>query len=138
MILSPFLFSTLVDICGIDYKDYGLGEWVTDSATHTGFDRGTRQTDTLNSTTWSKPRFAAIYHLLSLKHNHRLRLRVFANQSSEQETESIAPTLDSVTKIWPSANWYEREAFDLYGIQFHNHPDLRRLLTDYDFEGHPC
>jgi NADH-quinone oxidoreductase subunit C len=98
-------FEQLIDLCGVDYRDYGDGAW-----------RG--------------PRFAVVYHLLSLSHNWRLRLRVFA-------PDDELPMLDSVVDIWASANWYEREAFDLYGIVFNGHPDLRRLLTDYGFIGNP-
>ncbi|HTD89312.1 MAG TPA: NADH-quinone oxidoreductase subunit C [Burkholderiales bacterium] len=79
---------------------------------------------------WQGQRFAVVYHLLSLSYNCRLRLRVFA-------ADDGFPVVDSVIGIWPSANWYEREAFDLYGIMFTGHPDLRRLLTDYGFIGHP-
>jgi NADH-quinone oxidoreductase subunit C len=79
---------------------------------------------------WDGQRFAVVYHLLSLSYNCRLRLRVFA-------AEDDFPVVDSVIGVWPSANWYEREAFDLYGIMFTGHPDLRRLLTDYGFIGHP-
>ena len=98
-------FAQLTDVCGIDYSDYGAGAW-------TG------------------PRFAVVYHLLSITHNWRLRLRVFA-------PDDALPVVDSVIGLWPSASWYEREAFDLYGIVFQGHPDLRRLLTDYGFIGHP-
>ena len=98
-------FELLVDLCGVDYSDYGGGAW-------------------------DGPRFAAVYHLLSLESNQRLRLRVFA-------PDDDLPVLPSVTPIWPSANWYEREAFDLLGIVFTDHPDLRRILTDYGFVGHP-
>ena len=97
-------FDLLVDLCGVDYSDYGGA--------------------------WDGPRFAAVYHLLSLESNQRLRLRVFA-------PDDDLPVLPSVTPIWPSANWYEREAFDLLGIVFTDHPDLRRILTDYGFVGHP-
>jgi len=79
---------------------------------------------------WSGPRFAVVYHLLSLTHNRRLRMMVFA-------AEDELPVVDSVIEVWPSANWYEREAFDLFGIVFTGHPDLRRILTDYGFIGHP-
>jgi NADH-quinone oxidoreductase subunit C len=79
---------------------------------------------------WDGPPFAVVYHLLSVELNHRLRLRVFA-------TDGDLPVVDSVTPVWPGANWYEREAFDLFGIVFDGHPDLRRLLTDYGFVGHP-
>ena len=98
-------FEQLIDITGIDYSHYGDG-------------------------TYEGPRFAAIYHLLSLKHNWRLRLRVFAANDD-------FPVLESVIDIWACANWYERVAFDLYGIMFTGHPDLRRILTDYGFVGHP-
>jgi len=98
-------FEQLIDLCGMDYSDYGDGA-------HEG------------------PRFAAVYHLLSVKHNLRLRLRCFA-------PDDDFPVLPSVLPLWSSANWYEREAFDLYGIMFTGHPDLRRLLTDYGFVGHP-
>jgi len=79
---------------------------------------------------WDGQRYAVVYHLLSISYNCRLRLRVFA-------ADDDFPVVDSVIGIWPSANWYEREAFDLYGIMFTGHPDLRRLLTDYGFIGHP-
>ena len=98
-------FEMLIDACGVDYSTYGDGAW-------TG------------------ARFAVVYHLLSLSHNHRLRVRVFADDDG-------FPILPSVVDTWPAANWFEREAFDLYGIVFDGHPDLRRLLTDYGFVGHP-
>lgn len=118
-------FALFIDLCGVDYLQYGIAEWETQSATATGFSRGVEsQTTSKNS-----PRFAVIYHLLSLKQNHRIRLRVLLSDES--------PIVDSVISIWPAANWYEREAFDLFGIIFRNHPDLRRILTDYGFKGHP-
>ncbi len=135
-----FQFSTLVDLCGVDYLDYGRSEWVTTKATTSGFERGVDAYDdqmTLNG--WDKPRFAVVYHLLSLYHNRRLRIRTFietALDNIDLNTTTLTP-IDSVTDIWPSANWYEREAFDLYGVIFQDHPDLRRILTDYHFEGHP-
>ena len=98
-------FEQLIDLCGVDYSGYGEGAW-----------KGRR--------------FAAVCHLLSVAHNHRLRLRVFA-------PDDDFPVLDSLTGIWPNANWYEREAFDLFGIMFAGHTDLRRILTDYGFVGHP-
>lgn len=103
-------FDTLIDLCGIDYLTYGSG-----------------LSDELN---FSNKRFAVIYHLLSVEKNRRLRVRVLADGSE-------FPVIDSVTDIWPVANWFEREAFDLYGIVFANHPDLRRILTDYGFVGNP-
>ena len=105
-------FSQLIDLCGVDYSVYG----------------GTG--DALFDDRQSGRRYAVVYHLLSLTHNWRLRLRVFA-------ADDELPVVDSVIGVWPSANWYEREAFDLYGIVFSGHPDLRRLLTDYGFVGHP-
>ena len=98
-------FEQLTDLCGVDYRDYGEGGR-------------------------SGPRFAVVYHLLSIAHNRRVRMRVFA-------ADDELPVVDSVIGVWPSANWYEREAFDLYGIVFTGHPDLRRILTDYGFVGHP-
>jgi NADH-quinone oxidoreductase subunit C len=102
---SQFRFEQLVDLCGVDYLDFGNrpGEGA---------------------------RYAVVYHLLSVSLNQRLRLRVFA-------TEDEYPSVDSVNGVWPSANWYERETFDLFGIVFPGHPDLRRILTDYGFIGHP-
>lgn len=123
-----FGFNQLMDVCGVDYLHYGLSEWETENTTHTGFSRAVESgIEKINP--WTKPRFAAVYQLLSISNNHRIRLRAFANDDS--------PQLDSVVDIWPSANWFEREAFDLYGIVFTGHPDLRRILTDYDFMGHP-
>ena len=98
-------FGQLSDLCGVDYRDYGDGAW-------------------------QGRRYAAVYHLLSIVYNRRLRLRVFC-------PDDAFPVVDSVIGIWPAANWYEREAFDLYGIMFTGHPDLRRILTDYGFVGHP-
>lgn len=123
-------FDTLVDACGVDYADYGVMDWQTDSATTTGFSRGVEQGDEKEHLVkWHKPRFAVVYHLLSTALNQRVRVRVFC------PTEP--PLIDSVIEIWNSANWYEREAYDLYGILFNGHPDLRRILTDYGFIGHP-
>ncbi|NOX08597.1 MAG: NADH-quinone oxidoreductase subunit C [Gammaproteobacteria bacterium] len=137
---SEFFFDTLVDLCGVDYSGYGIAEWETEAASSTGFARGvdartdarmTMVTDELSvdNPVW-EGRFAVVYHLLSVMNNLRLRLRVFA-------PEDEVPVVDSVTSIWSSANWYEREAFDLFGILFNGHDDLRRILTDYGFIGHP-
>lgn len=126
---ADFKFELLVDVCVVDYAEYGISEWTTDRATLTGFERGVDTTGDLHPVVWNKPRFAVIYHLLSLTHNQRLRVRVFASGEP--------PQVLSVIKFWPAANWYEREAFDLYGVFFNGHPDLRRLLTDYGFVGHP-
>ena len=123
-----FDFKSLIDVCGVDYLYYGLSEWETESATSTGFERGVDRSAIKNAR--SHPhRFAVVYHLLSFTKNHRIRLRVFIDEKE--------PRLASVVGIWPSANWYEREAFDLFGIIFEGHPDLRRILTDYGFIGHP-
>jgi NADH-quinone oxidoreductase subunit C len=108
---SPELkFEQLIDLCGMDYSAFGCVD---------GGDGA-----------WDGRRFAVVYHLLSISYNCRLRLRVFA-------ADDDFPVVESVIGVWPSANWYEREAFDLYGIMFTGHPDLRRLLTDYGFIGHP-
>src|SRR5882672_5885233 len=146
-------FEMLMDVCGVDYQAYGQDEWQTDTATATGFSRGrvrdpraaAGDTDSDNvdaaregpdeeqfDAVGYRPaaRFAAVYHLLSITHNHRLRLRAFCPNDDR-------PILDSVHGVWNSADWFEREAFDLYGILFKGHPDLRRLLTDYGFIGHP-
>jgi NADH-quinone oxidoreductase subunit C len=126
----------LIDVCGVDYQLYGRDEWQTSSATGTGFSRGALRgapapVEDLESVDYRPAaRFAVVYHLLSLTHNHRLRLKVFCPNDER-------PLVDSVYDIWNSADWFEREAFDLYGILFRGHPDLRRLLTDYGFIGHP-
>jgi NADH-quinone oxidoreductase subunit C len=98
-------FDQLTDLCGMDYSAYGDG-------------------------VWEGARYAVVYHLLSIVHNRRLRVRVFA-------ADDDFPVVDSVVDLWPAANWFEREAFDLYGVMFTGHPDLRRILTDYGFIGHP-
>jgi NADH-quinone oxidoreductase subunit C len=140
---QEFDFALLLDVCGVDYLQYGLSEWETEEATLTGFERGVDKSfmtdpgsrDARNAAfdhtakRFHKPRFASVYHLLSLTHNQRVRLRVFLD-----EHDLIVP---SVIDIWPAANWFEREAFDLFGIIYQNHPDLRRILTDYGFVGHP-
>lgn len=123
-----FQFNQLIDLCGVDYLNYGLDEWMTTEATFEGFSRGVVPI-THDKDKPKKERFAVIYHLLSTTLNHRLRLKVYV--------AGEPPILPSVIEIWQSANWYEREAFDLFGILFSNHPDLRRLLTDYGFIGHP-
>ncbi|MGD8977542.1 MAG: NADH-quinone oxidoreductase subunit C [Gammaproteobacteria bacterium] len=124
-------FEMLIDLCGVDYLDYGRTEWMTGSATGSGFSRGVnRHPGDVSEPAADGRRFAVVYHLLSISLNMRLRLRTFA-------ADSEPPMLDSVVGIWASANWFEREAFDLFGILFVGHPDLRRLLTDYGFIGHP-
>jgi NADH-quinone oxidoreductase subunit C len=98
-------FEQLIDLCGVDYSDYKDGQW-------------------------EGARYAVVLHLLSVKLNQRIRLRVFTRDDD-------FPVMPTLVDIWPVANWYEREAFDLFGIMFENHPDLRRILTDYGFVGHP-
>lgn len=124
-------FDQCVDLCGVDYLSYGLSEWETNQATSEGFERGVirdrAHQEKIHS--WTKPRFAVVYHLLSLKWNQRVRVRVFPTG------EDLL--IDSMISVWPSVNWYEREAFDLFGIMFAGHRDLRRILTDYGFVGHP-
>ena len=127
---SPELkFEMLVDLAGIDYLHYGRDEWQTTTATRSGFSRG-RVARTSAPDPDMPGRFGVVYHLLSITHNRRLRLRVKCADSQE-------PVVDSVIDVWAAANWFEREAFDLFGILFRGHPDLRRLLTDYGFIGHP-
>ena len=127
-------FEQLIDVTGVDYLTFGQSDWKTDSATSSGFSRG--RTPAAGGTSpavevdGAERRFAAVYHLLSVTHNRRLRLRAFAEDGEP-------PMLDSVVGIWTSADWFEREAFDLFGIVFRGHPDLRRILTDYGFVGHP-
>lgn len=127
---KAFAFDMLIDICGVDYLRYGVAEWQTQSATSTGFDRGVEKgAERERVIEWDKPRFAVVYHLLSITNNQRVRLRAFVDDEM--------PMIDSVNDIWPAANWFERETFDMFGILFKGHPDLRRILTDYGFIGHP-
>ena len=98
-------FEQLIDLCGVDYSEHQDGQW-------------------------QGARYAVVLHLLSVSLNHRVRLKVFAQDDD-------FPVLPTLVEVWPAANWYEREAFDLFGIMFENHPDLRRILTDYGFVGHP-
>lgn len=126
---KDFAFDQLIDVCGVDYQDYGLSEWQTESTTTTGYGRAVDKLPEFERSAKHKARFAAVYHLLSLTHNHRLRLRCFL----PEDNLNIA----SVNDIWAAANWFEREAFDLFGLVFEGHPDLRRILTDYGFMGHP-
>ena len=129
---AEFRFDMLMDVCGVDYLDYGKVEWETNSASESGFSRGVSQdvSGSHETPASAESRFAVAYHLLSIATNRRLRLRVFADGGEP-------PIVPSVVEVWNSANWYEREAFDLFGILFEGHPDLRRLLTDYGFIGHP-
>lgn len=125
---EQFAFDQLIDLCGVDFSTYGEVDWATNGASSSGFSRAVEPHEN-QSTTDSEKRFAIIYQLLSLNHNQRLRLRVYASGEP--------PIIPSVISIWNSADWYEREAFDLFGVLFDGHPDLRRLLTDYGFIGHP-
>jgi NADH-quinone oxidoreductase subunit C len=122
-------FEMLMDLCGVDYLQYGRDDWQTEAATHSGFSRAQRAQSAAPDPA-APARFAVIYNLLSITHNQRLRLKAICPDTAE-------PVLDSVVEVWASANWFEREAFDLYGILFRGHPDLRRILTDYGFIGHP-
>ena len=134
---DTFAFEILIDLCGVDYSAYGQDEWNTD-ASGKGFSRGIdaathgrlRFGDELPEMDNERKRFAAVVHLLSIRNNQRLRVRVYAE-------DDAMPVVPSVVDIWNGANWFEREAFDLYGIHFDGHPDLRRILTDYGFVGHP-
>jgi NADH-quinone oxidoreductase subunit C len=128
--LPELAFEQLIDLSGIDYLDYGRSEWRTQSATATGFSRGVDRMAVQDEGGGEQPRFAVVYQLLSLTRNTRLRMRCRCEAGDP-------PMIDSVTGVWACADWYEREAFDLFGILFRGHPDLRRILTDYGFIGHP-
>ena len=129
---DKFSLDQLIDACGVDYLNYGDVEWKTESATESGFSRGVERKPIIldESDAFDPRRFAVVYHLLSVELNYRLRLRVFTGESNP-------PIVPSVVAVWSSANWFEREAFDLFGILFDGHPDLRRIMTDYGFIGHP-
>jgi NADH-quinone oxidoreductase subunit C len=135
---SEFDYQQLIDLCGVDYSQFGKGEWETDESSSTGFSRGVESAsmgrlmfgDELQSDDPSKPRFASVMQLISYTQNRRLRVKVFAENND-------FPVVPSVIDIWRSADWYERESFDLFGIMYSDHPDLRRILTDYGFVGHP-
>lgn len=132
-----FRFTEAVDLCGVDYLSYGQTEWDTTDVTSTGFSRGV-EGEAVGRFTWAdRPRdvsipnrFASVFHLLSIELNQRLRVRVFCEDDS-------LPVLPSLVHTWPGLNWFERESFDLFGIIYDGHPDLRRILTDYGFVGHP-
>jgi len=125
---DEFAFTQLIDLCGVDYSAYGNSGWETKQATEHGFSRAREQFSAIDEADEGF-RYAVVYHLLSVQHNNRLRLKV--------DLIAETPVIDSVTSIWDSADWYEREAFDLFGILFKGHQDLRRILTDYGFVGHP-
>ena len=131
-----FAFEVNIDVCGVDYLSYGEVEWDTTDVSSQGFSRGV-EGQSAGRFTWAErptgsrtKRFAVVAHLLSLRNNQRLRIRCFA-------PDDDLPVVPSLVSIWRGVNWFEREAFDLYGIIFEGHPDLRRLLTDYGFVGHP-
>ena len=131
-------FESLIDVIAVDYSDYGISEWNAKDANNKGYSRGIkkdssgRYTYESTKTNYNQPikRFAVIYNLLSVSSNARLKVKFYCNDDTN-------PSLPSATLIWASANWYEREAYDLLGIVFSDHPDLRRILTDYGFIGHP-
>lgn len=124
---APFAFDQLIDLCAVDYLQYGDSDWETDLATVQGFSRAVAPDAPIRSA--DSPRFAVVYHLLSTTKNHRLRVKTWLH-----EAHLIMP---SVHTLWKGANWFEREAYDLFGVLFDGHPDLRRILTDYGFIGHP-
>lgn len=130
-------FEQLIDLCGVDYLGYGEDEWDTTDVSSEGFSRGVEgagpgRFDWENRPRGNGPerRYAVVVHLMSVRHNRRLRIRCFAADNS-------LPVVASLVEVWPVANWFERECFDLFGIVFEGHPDLRRILTDYGFVGHP-
>lgn len=129
-------FDTLIDICGVDYLNYGVYEWNTETVSSTGFSRGVEKNPPCvplykeGEMIAKQTRYTVVYHLLSTTLNHRLRVRVLLE-------DEMALILDSVNDIWNAANWFERETYDMFGIFFKGHPDLRRILTDYGFIGHP-
>jgi NADH-quinone oxidoreductase subunit C len=124
---AAFRFDQCVDVCGVDYLDYGRSEWATGAASSSGFGRGAERATAQGGS--GERRFQAVYHLQSVATNARLRVKVWL--------DAYEPIVDSVVDIWRSADWFEREAFDMVGILFAGHPDLRRILTDYGFIGHP-
>ena len=143
---DEFGFDTFIDLCGVDYLGHGSDEWDSVDVSSQGFSRGVEgqgpgrfnwgeqpsheSAGKEIADTRAERRFAAVLHLLSIRRNLRIRVRCFAPDDG-------LPVVASVTGLWPGANWFEREAFDLYGIIFEGHPDLRRILTDYGFVGHP-
>lgn len=134
---ESFCFEQLTDLCGVDYLGYGQSEWDTEEASSEGFGRGVEGMGPGRFDWVDRPgdddmprRFGVVVHLLSMRNNQRLRIHCYAPDEG-------MPIVPSLVEIWSSANWYEREAFDLYGIVFEGHPDLRRIMTDYGFTGHP-
>src|SRR3990167_8697868 len=126
---EPFKFDQLIDICGVDFSEYGVTEWRTSETSTSGYSRAVEPNETDHYLKWHKSRFASVVHLFSVANNQRMRIHVYL--------DSKAPVLPTLTGIWASANWFELEAFDLFGIVYEGHPDLRRILTDYGFVGHP-
>jgi NADH-quinone oxidoreductase subunit C len=125
---DQFDFEQLIDVCGVDYSEYGGSSWETKASSGHGFSRAVDGEGHMEPVSEGY-RFAVVYHLLSIKNNQRLRIKV--------RLDAEHPVVSSVTKIWNGADWFEREAFDLFGILFTGHEDLRRILTDYGFVGHP-
>ena len=132
-----FGFAQLTDLCGVDYLGFGQVEWETTEATNEGYSRGVEgmgpgRFDWKNrpESSDAEQRFGVVVHLLSTSNNQRLRMKTFA-------ADEGLPLVPSLIEIWSSVNWYERETFDMFGIIFEGHPDLRRILTDYGFTGHP-
>lgn len=123
-----FSFDQLIDVCAVDYLHYGSSQWETETASECGFSRAVGPVANACQSKFIS-RFAVVYHLLSTQNNQRLRVKVFLDEAINH--------LPSVVSIWKCANWFEREAYDMFGILFENHPDLRRILTDYGFIGHP-
>ncbi len=124
-----FRFTQLSDLSAVDYLTFGEADWQTQNASTSGFSRGVSAGGVRVEAPAERKRFGIAYQLLSIEHNRRLRLKAYL--------DGEPPKIDSVVDIWASANWYEREAFDLFGVLFDGHPDLRRILTDYGFIGHP-
>ena len=133
-----FQYTQLTDLAGVDYAAYGLAEWDIE-ASGSGFSRGVEEAAVgrpelslgqIKANVAMPRRFAVVYHLLSIAYNSRLRVKVYPEHTD-------LPEVQSIVKIWSGANWYEREVFDLFGVRFKGHPDLRRILTDYGFIGHP-
>ncbi|MBN2607314.1 MAG: NADH-quinone oxidoreductase subunit C [Thiotrichales bacterium] len=126
-------FDELIDVTAVDYLHYGEANWETMAAPNKGFSRGVFDFDEEDSSDegqFMPRRFAVVYHFLSVEHNYRIRVKVFPEDTQ-------MPIVDSIVQVWNSANWFEREVFDMFGIVFKGHPDLRRILTDYGFVGHP-
>ncbi|BBN59979.1 NADH-quinone oxidoreductase subunit C [Hydrogenovibrio marinus] len=130
---DQFGFDELIDVTAVDYLHYGEANWETMAAPNKGFSRGVFDFDEEDSSDegqFMSRRFAVVYHFLSVEHNYRIRVKVFPEDTQ-------MPIVDSIVQVWNSANWFEREVFDMFGIVFKGHPDLRRILTDYGFVGHP-